>query len=462
MTESNTCDSIPSTINCIMEEPHQPSTTDDGFKPLPPDKKFHVFISYRDTDEDKEWVNQLITLLERDHKLKCCNHVYDFQPGMTIVENIKNAVFNSVKTLIVMSKYYKDSYWCKFEVEFSHKLSMDMKQNLIIPVLKETCEIPEHLQAFTYIDGRGPIEEWLPRLVAAIDDEGAWSSSRHVMMPGNILDHQNLDIIYEEKSKLGWCCRKMPFKTRSHIPYALNNRVVFVSDDTYFDALKYLSKAAVFRCRHCLLPWLPTVLISLIIFTTVLVLLAFFVTAYIGTKTRGSDFTVTAASFVCLLLWPVTCVVCFQQRRKLFHKKLLKANKILMENKLIAGFRIYPTSATIGIVFVYFDAYYCMEYVKKLLKKQDKNSVTIDLEHEQTDSGERDELIRSQEPSGQENNIYESLESEAWDLLVNLSPDFIQDFLDEKLEHSERFRHTPQAMCLCEYAQLKNIIPRET
>lgn len=46
-------------------------------------------------------------------------------------------------------------------------------------------------------------------------------------------------------------------------------------------------------------------------------------------------------------------------------------------------------------------------------------------------------------------------------MLFHLSADYIQDFLDEKLGHSERFRHTPQAMCMCEYAQFKNMIPND-
>ncbi|CAC5415582.1 TLR2 [Mytilus coruscus] len=107
--------------------------------------------------------------------LKCCNHVYDFQSGRKIVENIKDAVHKSVKTLIILSKEYNDSHWCNFEVEYIHQMSMEMREQILKPVLKEDCEIPEHLKPFTYIDARGPIGNWLERLVAAIDSPSIYT-----------------------------------------------------------------------------------------------------------------------------------------------------------------------------------------------------------------------------------------------------------------------------------------------
>lgn len=150
-------------------------------KPLPQGKIYHVFISYRDIDEDREWVNNLIEKLENLHQLKCCNHVHDFKPGRRIVENIKEAVLRSVKTLIILSKEYNDSHWCTFEVEYTHQMSMEMREQILIPVLKEDCEIPEHLKPFTYIDARGPIGSWLPRLVTAIDSPGIYNYVRQAM-----------------------------------------------------------------------------------------------------------------------------------------------------------------------------------------------------------------------------------------------------------------------------------------
>lgn len=34
-----------------------------------------------------------------------------------------------------------------------------------------------------------------------------------------------------------------------------------------------------------------------------------------------------------------------------------------------------------------------------------------------------------------------------------MSVDFVQDFLEEKLDNSESFRHTSRAICMCKYAE---------
>lgn len=51
-------------------------------------------------------------------------------------------------------------------------MSMELQKNIFIPVLIEDCDIPNHLKAFTYIDARGPINQWLPRLVQALKEPG--------------------------------------------------------------------------------------------------------------------------------------------------------------------------------------------------------------------------------------------------------------------------------------------------
>lgn len=55
----------------------------------------------------------------------------------------------------MLSEEYNDSYWCQLEIEFALVMNMDMRGNLLIPVLKENCEIPDYLKPLTYIDGRG-------------------------------------------------------------------------------------------------------------------------------------------------------------------------------------------------------------------------------------------------------------------------------------------------------------------
>lgn len=141
-------------------------------RPLPDGKKYHVFISYRDVDEDRIWIRQLILRLENSYHFICCDHVVDFEPGHKIIENIKNAVTQSVKTVVILTKEYVESYWCEYEIEYALLLNMDKKERILIPVLKEECKIPDYLLPFTYIDAKGEIDTWIHKLASAIESEG--------------------------------------------------------------------------------------------------------------------------------------------------------------------------------------------------------------------------------------------------------------------------------------------------
>ncbi|XP_052089227.1 toll-like receptor 6 [Mytilus californianus] len=146
---------------------------------LPDGKKFHVFISY--SKSDRSWVGTVIEHLQSDYNLKCFDHSTDFIPRQTITKNIEHAITTkcmtkSVKTMFILTKEYSESYWCQYEIEFAIlKLFTEMKENVIIPVLKEECEIPGYLRSFTYINVTGDMNVWLPKLALAIEAEGVVS-----------------------------------------------------------------------------------------------------------------------------------------------------------------------------------------------------------------------------------------------------------------------------------------------
>ena len=138
--------------------------------PLPEGKDFHVFFSYRNTEEDREWTRNVIQELETIG-FKCCNHELEFLPGKDIVENIKDYMRRSVKTVLVFSKEYNQSYYCKLELHFSLHMSLSERKHILIPVKREDCDVPEDLEFFTWIDAReGTL--WFPQLVAAIKAPG--------------------------------------------------------------------------------------------------------------------------------------------------------------------------------------------------------------------------------------------------------------------------------------------------
>ncbi|XP_063402327.1 toll-like receptor 6 isoform X2 [Mytilus trossulus] len=189
-------------------------------RPLPDGKKFHVFISY--SESDRSWVETVIQHLQNDYNFTCFEHSTDFIPGRKIRENIEYAILNSVKTLCVITEDYNQSFWCQFEVEFAIlKLLAEMKENVIIPVLKEECEIPGYLKPFTYINGTGDMNVWLPKLASAIELEGEQYNHELALnrVKNAVNRNRNLDLLHEETSHIS--CRGPVFRWK-YVPESLS------------------------------------------------------------------------------------------------------------------------------------------------------------------------------------------------------------------------------------------------
>ncbi|XP_072536652.1 toll-like receptor 21 [Salminus brasiliensis] len=108
---------------------------------------YDAFISYNSADED--WVmEQLLPNLEGNGSLfRLCLHHRDFEPGRNIVDNIVAAVYNSRKTVCVVSQNYLRSEWCSLEIQLaSYRLFHEMQDVLLLVFLEA---IPER-QLSTY------------------------------------------------------------------------------------------------------------------------------------------------------------------------------------------------------------------------------------------------------------------------------------------------------------------------
>ncbi|KAL3842886.1 hypothetical protein ACJMK2_020861 [Sinanodonta woodiana] len=158
------------TINAAVTDVHQRDRKVDR-RPLSRKMTYHVFFCYRDIPNDKLWVKETVEKLENDFGYICCDHERDFLAGTKVFSNIKFGIKNSEKVVCVLSKEGLDSGYLGFETELAHKESIDRRENLLIPVLLDDCEIPDELKLLTYIDARKEISEktWWPKLIAAIE-----------------------------------------------------------------------------------------------------------------------------------------------------------------------------------------------------------------------------------------------------------------------------------------------------
>ncbi|NWU53562.1 TLR13 protein, partial [Dromas ardeola] len=100
---------------------------------------YDSFVSYNSADEG--WVlGELVPELERC-SLRLCLHHRDFSPGRAIVDNIVDAIYNSRKTVCVVSRGYLRSEWCSLEIQLASYRLFDELRDVLVLVFLEA--IPE-------------------------------------------------------------------------------------------------------------------------------------------------------------------------------------------------------------------------------------------------------------------------------------------------------------------------------
>ncbi|XP_056876980.1 toll-like receptor 13 [Takifugu flavidus] len=102
---------------------------------------YDAFVSYN--VEDELWVyEEMLPALEDQQGWKLCLHHRDFQPGKPIMENITDAIYNSRKTICVISRSYLQSEWCSREIQMASFRLFDEQKDVLILLFLE--EIPAH------------------------------------------------------------------------------------------------------------------------------------------------------------------------------------------------------------------------------------------------------------------------------------------------------------------------------
>lgn len=120
-------------------------------------------------ESDTSWVAKLTTHLCNDWSIYSPEN--DFNPHLTISRNIEQAMTLSTKIIYVMSPHYVSSKMCLLETEIALKLYLQKNQlNIIIPVMIQTCDIPDCLLPIRYVDARKSEEKWLPVLLSCLSE----------------------------------------------------------------------------------------------------------------------------------------------------------------------------------------------------------------------------------------------------------------------------------------------------
>uniref|UniRef100_A0ACB8EVS8 Uncharacterized protein n=1 Tax=Sphaerodactylus townsendi TaxID=933632 RepID=A0ACB8EVS8_9SAUR len=99
---------------------------------------YDAFVSY--CSQDQEWVLQyLVPNLEQKGSpaLKLCLHSRDFMVGKATVDNIMDSLYNSRKTICVISRHSLCSHWCSLEMSLAtYRLLAGREDTLILIFLE--------------------------------------------------------------------------------------------------------------------------------------------------------------------------------------------------------------------------------------------------------------------------------------------------------------------------------------
>ncbi|KAK6636750.1 hypothetical protein RUM43_010413 [Polyplax serrata] len=102
------------------------------------DRLFDAYVSY--SVKDESFVNQVLApgLEQTDPRYRLCLHYRDFNVSAYIADTIIEAVESSRRTIVILSKNFLHSEWCRFEFKSAlHEVLKDRRRRLIVITLGE-------------------------------------------------------------------------------------------------------------------------------------------------------------------------------------------------------------------------------------------------------------------------------------------------------------------------------------
>ena len=100
-------------------------------------------------------VKELLPLIEEQHGFKCRVHYRDFIPGGIIYEQMSDSISKSYKNVVVYSRNFLSSGFCKFELnQAKQRLLRNNDDSLVIIRIDDVnlSSLPEDLRERSVID----------------------------------------------------------------------------------------------------------------------------------------------------------------------------------------------------------------------------------------------------------------------------------------------------------------------
>ncbi|XP_029824332.4 protein toll [Ixodes scapularis] len=123
---------------------------------LDEDKLFDVFLSF--SSKDAAWAYEHLIPRVEANGFSVCTYDRNFKGGFLIQDIIQEAVSSSRRTLLLLTKNFVDSEWCRWEFRVAHHRALEDRINrLIIVVVDEVTpealdeELHLYMQATSYL-----------------------------------------------------------------------------------------------------------------------------------------------------------------------------------------------------------------------------------------------------------------------------------------------------------------------
>ena len=101
--------------------------------------RYDAFVIYG--DDDRKFVhNTLLPKLEDEEQLRLCVHFRDFEPGKIISDNIVECMGNSRMAIVILSRYFCESRWCKFELTIAQDRWLNHESDALLIVMLEEIQ----------------------------------------------------------------------------------------------------------------------------------------------------------------------------------------------------------------------------------------------------------------------------------------------------------------------------------
>ncbi len=115
-----------------------------------------IFVSY--SHKNKEFVDRLCRNLISE-KIHLWMDRWELKPGDSLMDSIQMALEHAGAILVVLSKSYIESNWCKKEMNAGLIRELEKKGNVIIPIIIEDCDVPIFLREKMYADFRKDFDD---------------------------------------------------------------------------------------------------------------------------------------------------------------------------------------------------------------------------------------------------------------------------------------------------------------